>query len=304
MDLRRVDLNLLVTLDVLLREPGVTRAARHLNLSQPAVSARLVKLREIFGDPLFVPRGRNLVPTRLARELAPRLRRALAELGGILRPGLSFDPSTSDRIFRIAGADTLHMAVTTRLVEVMLREAPGCRLSLMTPGRDRYERLLLDGEVDLLLSGPALLPDSAARETLFDESFLCAARRGHPAFDRALDLDAYCRLRHVLVAPTDAGFYGYVDGELAALDRTRRVAVSVSSFLLVPEILRQADLVCTMPARLARLWSDRLAVAAPPLALSGFTLQMGWNPMQEADQGLAWVRAHLRAICEEAVAAG
>lgn len=300
MDLRRIDLNLLVTLDVLLREPGVTQAARTLNLSQPAVSARLVKLRELFGDPLLVQRGRNLAPTRRARELAPRLQRVLVELGGILQPGSSFDPATAERIFRIAGADTLHMAVTTRLVEVMLREAPGCRLSLMTPSRDRLERLLIDGEVDLLLGGPAILPDGAARETLFNERFLCAARRGHPAFERVLDLDTYCGLQHVLVAPKDAGFYGYVDGELSALDRTRRVVVSVSSFLLVPEILDRTDLVCTMPARLARLWSDRLSVAAPPLELSSFTLQMGWNPMQEADQGLSWVRTHLRAICEEA----
>lgn len=303
MDLRRVDLNLLVTLDVLLREPGVTQAARRLNLSQPAVSARLVKLRQLFGDPLFVQRGRSLVPTRLARELAPRLQRILLEIGGMLEPGLSFDPATADRVFRIAGADTLHLAVTTQLVEAMLREAPGCRLSLMTPSRDRLERLLLDGDVDLLLGGPAALPEAAARETLFTESFVCAARRGHPAFRRALDLDAYCGLQHVLVAPKDAGFYGYVDGELAAIDRSRRVAVSVSSFLLVPEILERTDLVCTMPSRLARLWSDRLTVAPPPLELSSFTLQMAWNPAQQADQGLAWVRTRLRAICEQ-VAAG
>lgn len=298
LDLRRVDLNLLVTLDVLLREPGVTQAARVLNLSQPAVSARLVKLRELFDDPLFVQRGRNLVPTRRARELAPPLQRLLVELGGLLDPGSSFDPSTADRVFRIAGADTLHMAVTTHLVEVMLREAPGCRLSLMTPSRDRFDRLLGDGEVDLLLAGPAYLPEAAARETLFEERFLCAARRGHPAFQGALDLDTYCDLKHVLVAPKDAGFFGYVDGELAVLDRARRVVVSVSSFLLVPEILERTDLVCTMPSRLARLWAGRLDVATPPLGLSGFTLQMGWNPMQEADQGLAWLRARLREICE------
>lgn len=284
---------------MLLRQPGVTQAARALNLSQPAVSARLHRLRELFDDPLFVQRGRALAPTRRAREIAPQLQRILVELGGLLDPGSSFDPASADRVFRIAGADTLHLAVTTRLVEVMLREAPGCRLSLMTPSRDRMERMLADGEVDLLLGGSPVFPDTAAREALFTETFMCAARRGHPAFARSLDLDTYCGLQHVLVAPKDSGFFGYVDGELAAIDRTRRVVVSVSSFLLVPEILERTDLVCTMPGRLARLWADRLTAAPPPLELSGFTLQMAWNPMQEADQGLAWLRAQLRTICEE-----
>lgn len=299
MDLRRIDLNLLVTLDVLLREPGVTPAARRLNLSQPAVSARLQRLRELFADPLFVPNGRGLAPTPLAREIAPRLQRILADLGGVLRTGERFEPATAERTFRIAATDDFHAAVTARLLALMQREAPGCRLAMMTPGRDRLEHLLLDGEIDLVLGIPYVMPADAVCETLYMDDFLCVARRGHPAFGRMLDLDTYCRLPHLLVSPLTGDFYGHVDDELSALDRSRRVVASVASFLLVPEVLARTDLVCTVAGRLARLWEGRLAIAEPPLEVAGFAVQLGWSPAADADQGLAWLRGRLRALCAD-----
>lgn len=305
MDLRRIDLNLLVTLDVLLREPGVTQAARRLHLSQPAVSARLQRLRELFGDPLFVANGRGLTPTPLAREVAPRLQRLLAELGGILRAGAGFDPATAARTFRIAATDDFHAAVSARLLALMQREAPGCRLAMLTPGPDRLEGMLLDGEVDLLLGIPYFIPQGAAYETLYLEDFLCVFRPAHPLLGRALDLDAYCGLPHLLVSPLSGDFYGHVDDELSALDRTRRVVASVASFLLVPEVLARTDLVCTVPARLARMWerAGRVAVAEPPLEVAGFALQLGWSPAADGDQGLSWLRGRLRSLCGDPVAA-
>lgn len=299
MDLRRVDLNLLVTLDVLLREPGVTPAARRLNLSQPAVSARLVKLRELFGDPLFVQRGRGLVPTPLARELAPRLQRLLAEIGGVLRSGTSFDPATAERSFRIAATDDIHAAVSSRLMARLSREAPGCRLAMLTPSRDRVERMLFDGDIDLVLTIPGFIPYEASRETIYDERFVCLGRRDHPAFAGILDLDGYCQQSHLLVSPLTGDFYGYVDEELAALGRTRRVVASVSNFLLVPEVLIRSDLIATVPSRLAGLWRGRLAVAEPPLELYGYPIQAGWSPASDGDQGLAWILARLLELCDQ-----
>lgn len=297
MDLRRVDLNLLVTLDVLLREPGVTLAAGRLNLSQPAVSARLQRLRELFADPLFVPNGRGLTPTPLAREIAPRLQRILAELGGVLRTGESFAPTTAERTFRIAATDDFHAAVSAPLLALMQREAPGCRLAMLTPGLGRLERMLLDGEIDLVLGMPFAIPDGASCETLCLDDYVCVARRGHPDLDRVLDLDSYCRLPHLLVSPLSGDFYGHVDDELSALDRSRRVVASVASFLLVPEILAHTDLVCTVAGRLARLWQGRLAIAEPPLEIAGFAVQLGWSPAADADQGLSWLRGRLRSQC-------
>lgn len=299
MDLRRVDLNLLVTLDVLLREPGVTLAASRLNLSQPAVSARLQRLRELFADPLFVPNGRGLTPTPLAREIAPRLQRILAELGGVLRTGERFEPAIAERTFRIAATDDFHAAVTSRLLAPMQHEAPRCRLAMMTPARDRLERLLLDGDIDLVLGIPYVMPPDAVCETLYLDDFLCVARPDHPAFGQMLDLDTYCRLPHLLVSPLTGDFTGHVDDELSALDRSRRVVASVGSFLLVPEVLARTDLVCTVAGRLARLWQGRLAIAEPPLEIAGFAVQLGWSRAADADQGLAWLRGRLRSLCAD-----
>lgn len=299
MDLRRIDLNLLVTLDVLLRDPSVTAAAQHLNLSQPAVSARLTRLRELFGDPLLVQRGRNLVPTPLAREIAPRLQRILAELGGVLQTGTAFDPATAERTFRIAASDDFHAAVSSRLIDLCRREAPNSRIALMTPPRDRVERMLYDGDIDLIMTIPSFTPAGAASETLYRERFVCAARRDHPALAGILDLDTYCRLPHLLVSPFGGGFHGHVDGILSELGRSRRVVASVSSFLIVPQILARSDLISTVPSRLTRLWAGQLAVAEPPLEIAGYAIQAVWNPSADADKGLAWLRDRLRALCAE-----
>jgi len=212
--------------------------------------------------------------------------------------------ATAERIFRIAATDDFHAAVTARLLAPMQREAPGCRLAMTTPGRDRLERLLLDGDIDLVLGISFVMPPDAVCETLYLDDFLCVARHDHPAFGdpafgRALDLDTYCRLPHLLVSPLTGDFTGHVDDELSALDRRRRVVASVGSFLLVPEVLARTDLVCTVAGRLARLWQGRLAIAEPPLEVAGFAVQLGWSPAADADQGLAWLRGRLRSLCAE-----
>lgn len=296
MSLRGLDLDLLLTLDALLAERSVTAAGRRLSLSQPAVSARLARLREAFGDRLFLATRRGLSPTPRALEIEAPLRQALDALGGLLDSS-PFDPSSAIRRFRIAASDALHAAVTVPLAAALQATCPGLSFALLTPDLASLDRRLTAGEIDLALATPSLTPASARNAPLFADTFRCVARPGHPAFADGLTLDAFCAADHLLVSPEGGGFRGAVDGALDAMGRRRRVRLSVPSFLLVPDLLRRSDLVATVPARMAGVWSGSLAQAAPPLDVPPFPVSLCWSPRVDRDPGHAWLRARLVESC-------
>src|SRR6478672_1179667 len=251
----RLDPSLLVTLDVLLDERNVTRAARRLNLSQPAVSAQLARLREQLGDPLLIPSGRMMVPTARAQALRGRLRRVLLDIDAIAEGERPFDPATAKRTFRIVASDAIHDALTVPFAAALPDLAPGCRIAMLGYRSDVVERIAR-GDVDLFLGAGASLPESLTAKTVYDERFLCVMRKGHPMAAKPLTVDDYCSLVHVLVSPGGAGeFEGTVDDVLATQGKSRRIAVSLSSFLLVPSVIAASDMIATVPARLARRWS-------------------------------------------------
>ena len=286
----RDDLALLASLDVLLAERSVTRAARRLGLSQPAMSTQLARLRDRFDDPLLVPSGREMVPTARAEALREPLHAALREIEMLVARGRPFDPATSERTFRIAASDAIHSAVTAPFAARLRSIAPNCRVAMLGYRPETLDEMTR-GQVDLLLGAGRSLPLTLKARTLYDETFLCVLRADHPAASRPLTLDAFCALDHVLVSPGGADeFEGAVDAALHELGRSRRVSVALSSFLLVPTVLAGSDLVATVPARLARGWSRHLAVYDPPLPVPGFTVRMGWHVRADADPGLVWLR--------------
>lgn len=292
--LSRVDLNLLVSLDALLSECHVTRAAGRLGISQPALSAQLRQLRATFGDPLLVPSPRGMVRTARAEALREPLRELLAGLHGLLASGRGFDPQHARHRFRIAATDAIHNIATTPLAARLRELAPHCQLAMHAADlRDLAEQMAA-GELDLVLHTPAAIPQSLHARTLYDEDFLCVLRRGHPAAGQPLDLDTFCGLAHAMVSTAGGGFSGAVDEALHALGRTRTVAVSVNSFLLVPALVEGSDLVATVPARLVRRWAGSLAVLPPPCAVPGFSIAMGWHARAHADPAQVWLRDLLR----------
>ncbi|WLI88404.1 LysR family transcriptional regulator [Massilia sp. R2A-15] len=296
MDLHRIDLNLLVSLDVLLAERNVTHAARRLALSQPALSAQLRQLRDLFRDPLLLPASRGMTPTARALELQAPLRDMLAALGGLVAERQPFDPATARDTFRIATTDSMQAVLCVPLIARLRVLAPGVRVALFGADVARLAEQMASGEIDLALLTPQGMPAALKTRALFDETFLCVLRRGHPAADTALDLDTFCSLDHALVSTAGGGFVGVVDDVLARLGRSRRVVVSLPSFLVAPALVADSDVICTVPARLARRWSASLAVMAPPCEVGEFSMRMGWHPRAHSDPAQRWLRDQVAAV--------
>lgn len=291
-DLRGMDLNLLLTLDVLLAERNVTRAAARLHLTQPAVSTQLARLRRVFGDPLLIPAetGRGMVPSTHALAMAEPLRAALKDLESVVRYRAGFDPLAAKRRFVIAANDNATTVLGLRLMEALsLHAGPGVGVAFVAPDLQRIAGQLESGEVDLLLGSERMVPPAMKARTLYDEHFVMAQRKGHPRGTRTPTLAGYCALRHVLVSTSGGSFHGFMDEHLDALGRKRDVVASVQSFAMALQLLCATDYVSTPPSRLVARHADRLDSFRLPFKAHGFTLSAAWHPRNHSDPGLRWL---------------
>jgi DNA-binding transcriptional LysR family regulator len=298
MDTKKLDLNLLVALETLLAERNVTRAAERLSLSQPALSAQLNRLRDVFGDQLLTPAQRGMVPTNRAIELQAPLHDALEHIRRVVADRMPFEPATAEATVSIAASDYAQFAVLMPVMLAVAQRAPKVRLAWRPlDGRtigDQLER----GDVDIALMTPDTAPDSLKSRKLLDESFVCIARRNHPKVRRTLTLDQFCAITHAMVSPRGGGFAGAADSALAKLGRTRHVGLSVANFLMVPEVVARSDLIAVVPARLARDHTDRLQVYEPPISIPGFRLALVWHERTQGQPVLQWLRQQIAAFDE------
>jgi DNA-binding transcriptional LysR family regulator len=292
-DLRGIDLNLLVSLDALLEESNVTRAAERLHLTQPAVSTQLARLRQLFGDPLLIPSpsGRGMTRSVRGTELMAPLKAALAQVEAIVRRQPNFDPFADTRRFAIAGSDQAMAVMGLDLMQAWPKRAgPNVQLAFVAAepsiGVERFER----GEIDLLIGSERMVPAWAKARRLYEERFVFVQRKRHPRGRAALDLDAYCALDHVLVSTSGGSFFGFMDEHLQALGRTRKVALSVQHFTVVPELLAQTDYVATLPSRLVTRYPDAFDVFELPFDARGFTMFAAWHPRSHLDPASVWLR--------------
>jgi len=298
-DLRGIDLNLLVSLDALLAESNVTRAAQRLHLTQPAVSTQLARLRQIFGDPLLIPAetGRGMTRSTRALDLMEPLHLALKNLEAVVRHQPSFDPHMDHRSFVIAANDNATAVLGQQLMEQLPTLAgPGVRIAFVVADQPSMATRLERGEIDLLLGSERMVPASMKARKLFDEHFVVVQRKGHPRGTAPLDLDTYCALDHVLVSTSGGSFHGFMVEHLDALRRERRVVLSVQHFTLVPELLMRTDYVSTLPARFAERYRERLDIFELPFEARGFTLFAAWPPRNQADPAHVWLRDTLAGI--------
>jgi len=297
MNTKKIDLNLLVALDALLAERNVTRAARRLGLSQPALSAQLARLRDLFGDALFLPAQRGVTPTARAIELEAPVRQALDQVHNVLARGRGFDPATADLTVAIACSDYVQLAVIAPLVLDLRASAPKLRIAIRQLDGALLGPQIEAGMVDRAVMTPSTAPPALRTRRLFHERYVTIARRRHPGVKGKLTLDDFVTLEHVVVSPRGGGFGGPVDTALGRLGRKRRIAVSAASFLFVPELVARSDLIATVPERLVQGRAERLQVLEPPLPVEGFAIGLVWHERTHQHPAHRWVRERVRTLC-------
>jgi DNA-binding transcriptional LysR family regulator len=298
MDSRKVDLNLLTTLEALLVERNVTKAAKRLRLSQPAISAQLNRLRDLFDDPLLIPAHRGMTPTAKAIELLEPLRQALAQVRAAVDTHSNFDPARAKLTVVIACTDYLQAAVVIPLVMELRKKAPGVRVALRNLDTSQLEAQMARGEVDLALMTPQHAPPGFRTRHLFDERYVLIGRRNHPRLRVGLTVEEFARLEHVIVSLRGGDFVTPVDEALAALGRTRDTIFSVASFLIVPEIVSQSNLVALVPERLVRRSANKLKLIDSPFPVQGFEVGMVWHERSHGHGGQRWVREAVEATLD------
>lgn len=288
-ELKNLDLNLLKTLDALLEERSVTRAATRLSVTQPAVSGMLTRLRESFADPLFIRTQRGIVPTNRALQLAGPVKRILDDVEQILRPE-EFDPATSTLTASLTATDYALQAIVLPFIARLRLAAPNMRVAVRPPEDNHTQQQLEKGEIDIaIVTTYAIAPDLHAR-TLYEERYVCAMGAHHPlANQQDLSLDDFCGWDHALVSWSGSEFNGVTDTALQKLGYQRRVSLSVQSFLFLKEVLRTTHLITVVPARLI-VPGQGITTREPPLAVPGFTKVAAWHERTHQDPAHQWLR--------------
>ncbi len=299
MDIRKVDLNLLVALDALLAQRSVSRAASRLNLSQPAVSALLGRLRQLFDDPLLLRSARGMLPTPRALELLGPVRRLLEDVESLVQPRAVFDPTTALHTFTLAASDYVEFALLPMLVDYLEHKAPGVRLAVRPLDLQTVAKQMEEGEVDLCITGLHNAPPGLRARPLYPERIVSVVRREHPGVGEELSLDQFCSLEHILVSVRGSGFSARIDEALTAIGRKRRARLAVPHFLLVPEIIARSDLISSLPERLARRYADKLRIFETPFKLQPFTVGEIWHERSQRDPAQQWLRSIVLELVKE-----
>ncbi len=290
------DLNLLVTLDVLLAEGSVARAAQRLHLSPSAMSRTLARLRETTGDPLLVRAGRGLVPTPRALELRERVSQLVEDGQAVLRPAAALDLKKLVRTFTLRTRDGFVENFGPQLIARVGAEAPGVRLRFMQKA-DKDSARLRDGTVDLETGviGETTSPELRT-QGLFQDRFIGVVRLGHPLCRGRVTPARYASGRHVFVSRRGLD-RGPMDDALTALGLERQISTIVGTFTEALALARAADLIATVPERHTENLRADLHQFALPITLPAITVALLWHPRLDSDPAHRWLRGCVRDVC-------
>ncbi|MCY1263874.1 Nodulation protein D 2 [compost metagenome] len=287
-DLRRVDLNLLVVFETLMYEKNLTRASEKLFLGQPAVSAALARLRDLFDDPLLVRNGRVFEPTKRALEILEELQPALDAISGAVSRARDFTPVTYRNTFRIGLSDDVEFGLFPALLAQLREEAPEAIVVVRRVNFLLMSSMLASGEISVGVSFTTELPANAKRKRL--RNLCCKILRGD---DRpgALTLDDYCSRPHALIS-FSGDLSGNIDNDLARVGRSRHVVLAVPQFGSLRSILKGTELLATVPdyAADALIDGSGLRADAPPFPIHTTELSMVWNSGTDNDPAERWLR--------------
>jgi len=291
-----LNLNALVALDALLSERNVTRAARRVGITQPAMSQSLARLRELFGDPLLVRKGRSMVLTPRAEAMLLPLSDALLSVERALQLGMGFDASTSTRIFKIALTDLSVTMVLPSVLRLIGKRAPGIRVQAEPLSSGRLSDKLSSGEIDLVIAVYLSSAEGLRTETLLVDDYVCLVRHGHPlARRKRVRIDDYQAHSHVAYTPV--GFVPRPMSEaVPGVASAAGIRVSVPYLLALPDVVRRTDLVATVPRRLlsAPIDFDGLVTLEAPSELPLVEHSQWWHPRFDLDPAHQWLRERVR----------
>jgi len=300
-NIKKIDLNLLIVLDVLLDECNATRAAARLGYTQPTISGMLARLRDLFDDPLFVRTQRGLLATPRAQALAIPVKQWLTDSRRLVAPDV-FDPATAEVTFTISSNDYMQHALLAPFLKVLRSEARAIRLAIVPPLIEGLGEALARGRIDLAVTIPEFAMSDLPSRLLYRERYVVAVRPQHPLARRAaVTPEGFCNYEHIVVSPTGGSFEGPADQALARIKLRRRVRYSLSSFLLLPEILQMDDLVALVPSRLLGDGDKRLVVLKPPISVPGFDVIAVWHPRVDRELAHRWIRNRLTEVAKRSV---
>jgi len=293
MDLRRLDLNLLLVLDALFDEQSVTGAARRLKLSQPTVSVSLAKLRAALDDELFIRSANGMTPTPRALRLREPVRRIIETVIGEILPAERFDPLTVQRPFTLCLSDIGEMIFLPKLINHLRQVSPHAQVTSVSLRPEELARALEAGQVDLALGYFPDLKAGIHQQGLFDHAFTCLVRRDHPRIrDGRLDWETFLELDHMVVS-ADGRSQEIFERAMQAQNATRRVALRTPHFMSAPLIIAKSEMVITVPKAVGLVWAERadLQLLEPPIAIPPIPLKQFWHRRFNEDGRLTWLRA-------------
>jgi len=297
MDEKKLDLNLLVALEALLTDRNVTRAAERLNLSQPALSAQLSKLRAIFEDPLLIPTSRGMLPTATAMDLEHSLRLTLDQARALITGVQTFDPATANHTFTVIACEYLQLTILVPLLQKLNREAPGIRV-MVRAGQARLAGAELErGDVDVVMAeAEAVEGPGLQRLPILSEPYVGIVRK-HTIDNGLMSIDQFTNSRHIIVSSGVDGFTGRADTALAAEGLSRKIAFSVSSFLSLVETVSASDLLALAPRRLIDRYIDQVDTFVLPVRVPDFKVAMVWHNRTHTHPAKLWFRKQIADMC-------
>jgi len=310
MNLKTIDLNLLVYLDVLLRTRSVTQAAESLGISQPAMSNGLRRLRDLFADPLLIRTKDGMTPTERAEQLQPLLREIVAAVEKAVDPDKGFDAASAERVFRLSISDYSECTLLPPLLRAMRSLAPRITLDILTPSDVTFKDVE-SGKVDLVINRFDELPQSFHHQTIWRDDFACMVSRHNPIREQ-FTLETYLEARHVWVSKTGMGIgvgvepgtmqgLSWVDEALARLGKRRKIRVFTRHYQAAMQLAELDDLVITLPSKSARLQRDNpdVVILPPPFDIPETELKMAWSALLHHNPAHQWLRGLIARVASE-----
>lgn len=290
MRLNKVDLNLFVVFDVIYTERNLTRAGEVLCLTQPTVSNALSRLRKTFNDELFVRTPQGMIPTPVTENIIGRVRDALQLLDTSVLEGDEFDPTVSERAFRVSMNDVTEALLLPELMDDLGRLAPHMSVESYYSPRRELPLALSSGQLELAIDITGVANAQLCHAPLFRERYVCVIRPDHPGVGDTLSLRQYLNLGHIHVSSRRQG-QGLVDLELGKMGHQRQIQLRLQHYLVVPEILRRSDLALTVPSHFAR--KTDLRVLELPFVLPALESYLLWHKSADGDQANRWLRQQI-----------